>query len=585
MIDEKDSRKSKKHNLILGNCDNSRVGINPIRIESLLRSRLASYSCREAIATLSPNLQKTQKSRPHQLSTIRMQVPHLFSSMGIRARGNFDRLRTIWTPEMDRCFIDLMLEQVNQGNRSDDRVFSQTAWKNMSTLFNEKFKIEYEIDVLKNRHKTLRNLYRGVKNLLKQKGFTFDATRQKVIADNKVWDQYIKISPDVRPYRVKTIPYYNDLCVIYGDGIALKMGDNMPETSSQSSEDKTGSATQQECANEGAAKAVHEIVVDRDCISVPQEVEDTPEAVPNATTNPLCSRTRTYWQLPMDRFYIDLMLEQMQKGNQIDGVFRKEAWVEMIASFNAKFGFNHDMDILKNRYKTLKRQYNVIKNLLELDEFAWDDARQMVTADDSVWQDYIKGHTDARQFMIRPVPYYKDLCLICRDQDADESDCFSLKILEPQNGVQEVKPRLAAKSSQSPTVSVSSEDEIGDVLEPAHVGPKTIGSSLKYKRQSENQLNSAHSKKPRGEDDSMASALREMATAVSSLTEKKDDGNSNSVSIENVITAVQGLPDMDEDLILDACDFLEDELKAKTFLALDVKLRKKWLLRKLRPQQ
>ncbi|XWS36141.1 hypothetical protein CRYUN_Cryun20dG0059200 [Craigia yunnanensis] len=382
----------------------------------------------------------------------------------------------------------------------------------MNALFNEKFKFEYEKDVLKNRHKTLRNMYKGVKNLLNQKGFTWDATRQMGIAENKVWDEYIKANPDVRPYRIKTIPYYNDLCVIYGDKIAGKKGDYVPETSPHLSEDKTGSATEPECANEGAVEAVNEIVVDEDCISVPQEVKDTPEAMPNATTYPLAER------------------------NQIDGVFRKQAWIEMIASFNAKFIFNYAMDILKNRYKTLRRQYNVIKNLLELDGFACDDASQMVTVDDSV----------------------------C-DPDPDESYCFSLQRLEPQNGVQEVKPRRTAKSSQSPVASVSSEDEIGDVLEPAYLDSKTIGSNPKYKRQLENQLNSAHSKKLRVEDDSMASALREMATVVSSLTEKKDDGNSNSISVENVITAVQALPYMDEDLILDACDFLEDETKAKAF--------------------
>lgn len=77
-----------------------------------------------------------------------------------------------------------------------------------------------------------------------------------------------------------------------------------------------------------------------------------------------------------------------------------------------------------------------------------------------------------------------------------------------------------------------------------------------------------------------------MVTGVSSISEKnKDDENSGSISIESVIEAVQALPDMDEELVLDACDFLEDEKKAKTFLALDVKLRKKWLIRKLRPQQ
>ncbi|TYJ21211.1 hypothetical protein E1A91_A08G049800v1 [Gossypium mustelinum] len=453
--------------------------------------------------------------------------------MGIRAKSNLDRSRTKWTPEMDRYFIDLMLEQNNERITFYDYVFSKTAWMNMNSSFNERFKFEYEMDVLKNRYKVLRNLYKAVKNLLNQKGFNWDSTRQMVIAENKIWDEYIKVNPDVRPYRVKTIPYYDDLGIIYGDNSARK----------------TGSAAQPECGNKGTVEAVHEIGVGDDCISLPQEVEDTTE-----------------------------------NGNQIDGVFCKEAWTEMIASFNAKFGSNYDVDILKNRYKTLRRQYNVIKNLLQLDGFAWDDDRQMVIADDSVWQEYIKGHKDARQFMTRPMPYYKYLCLICNSYP-DESDCFSLQCTEPENGVQEVKPGQATKCSQSPVTSVSSEDEIGAVLEPAHLDSNTTGSNPKCKRQPENRLNSAHTKKSRGEDDGMASALREMASAVSSLTEKKDDGNTNSIPIENVITAVQALPDMDEDLILDACDLLEDEIKAKTFMALDVKLRKKWLLRKLRPQQ
>lgn len=113
--------------------------------------------------------------------------------MGIRPRSNAERLRTNWTPEMDRYFIDLMLEQVSQGNKIDDNLFSKRAWKHMMLLFNAKFKFQYEKDVLKNRHKSLRNLYRAIKNLLDQRGFSWDETRKMVIADNKVWDDYIKV--------------------------------------------------------------------------------------------------------------------------------------------------------------------------------------------------------------------------------------------------------------------------------------------------------------------------------------------------------------------------------------------------------
>uniref|UniRef100_A0A2P2JI35 L10-interacting MYB domain-containing protein n=2 Tax=Rhizophora mucronata TaxID=61149 RepID=A0A2P2JI35_RHIMU len=514
--------------------------------------------------------------------------------MGIRARNGNDRLRTIWTPEMDRYFIDLLLEQVSKGNKFDDHLFSKRAWKRMTSLFNAKFKFQYEKDVLKNRHKTLRNLYKSVKKILDQMGFSWDDDRHMVTADNTCWDEYIKIRPDARAYRIKTIPYYPDLCLIYGGTtVDEKGGDIELQSLPRSVESENVAAAEPTRLGQENAENLQEITIDEDyriSVSKAVVVDDSVSKKVADDTQPAAlqgscmtrHRSRTYWQPPMDRYFIDLMLEQLRKGNQIDGVFRKQAWIDMITSFNAKFGFHFDVDVLKNRYKTLRRQYNVIKNLLELDGFSWDDARQMVTADDYVWQDYIKTQTVARQFMTRPIPYYKDLCMICNDQNVDESDCFSTQYLEQEDDVQLGKFHGGSLMSPSPAASVSSEDIFGDLLESASRGSEAVTADQQNKRPLEKQSNCPQHKRSRGKEEGMSCALQDVATEVLSSPDKAKDENSNSMSIEDVVKAVQALPDMDEDLILDACDFLEDEVKAKTFMALDVKLRKKWLLRKVR---
>lgn len=63
-----------------------------------------------------------------------------------------------------------------------------------------------------------------------------------------------------------------------------------------------------------------------------------------------------------------------------------------------------------------------------------------------------------------------------------------------------------------------------------------------------------------------------------------DNDATNFISIGAAIQAVQALPDIDEDLLFEAFDFLEKGKNAAIFIAMEAKLRSKWLRKKLVPK-
>ncbi|RVW54114.1 hypothetical protein CK203_092201 [Vitis vinifera] len=241
------------------------------------------------------------------------------------------------------------------------------------------------------------------------------------------------------------------------------------------------------------------------------------------------------WTPPMDCYFIDLMVEQASGGNKVDEAFSEQAWAHM---------------------------YNDISNLLNYSGFAWNESQQIVTAEDHIWEAYIKGHPDAVSFRDKFLGSYSDLCKIFGIGILDESfSCQDLS-MEIDPNIIEVKMDGASEDSQF----FVRDSEIPD---------------QSRKRQTAVPSAMEHSRKTQKTMEGMQEALNEMTGMVTTLVSNKED--KNSISIESAIDALQAIPDIDDDLLLDACDLLEDDKKAKTFLALDVALRKKWLLRKLRP--
>uniref|UniRef100_A0A2N9H5D7 Myb/SANT-like domain-containing protein n=1 Tax=Fagus sylvatica TaxID=28930 RepID=A0A2N9H5D7_FAGSY len=334
---------------------------------------------------------------------------------------------------------------------------------------------------------------------------------------------------------------------------------------------------------------------------------------------------RANWTPSQDQYFIDLLLDHVRRGNKTGHVFSKQAWAEMIAQFNTKFGFKYDTDVLKNRFKRFRKQYNEIKMLVEQSGFKWDETRHMVTADDNVWAEFIKAHPDMVPYRTRVVLHYNELCIICGHAVADGRYSLSCFDINFENEVHHLashifwrKPLqrrilmeklclLITKMSQTMHIKrhcvqvvirrniihYGKHEEAFDsgVDKKKHLSSRKKEAALhsggaknisEQKRlQPDMPQTFQLSKKARRLHGGMADVLREMAVAVTSLTKKQKQ--ENSISTEDVIDVLQAIPDMDDDLLLDACDLLEDEKRARMFLALDAPLRKKWLMRKLRP--
>lgn len=96
------------------------------------------------------------------------------------------------------------------------------------------------------------------------------------------------------------------------------------------------------------------------------------------------------WTSDMDCHFADLLLNLVYDGNKTSLDLTHQAWNEMVALFNSKFGSQYTIDTLKNRYNFLRVQYNDLQVLLKQRDFSWDEKKEMGTAKDNIWNSYAK---------------------------------------------------------------------------------------------------------------------------------------------------------------------------------------------------
>ncbi|OVA12645.1 Myb/SANT-like domain [Macleaya cordata] len=287
-----------------------------------------------------------------------------------RYQSKQDLSRARWTTSLTEKFATLLIEQIAQGNRSNN-VFSKKAWKYVRNEFNKQTGHNFDRKQLKNHLDVLRKRYNTTKSLLDQGEFRWDESQQMVIADKEVWARYIKAHPEAESIKIKGCPIFKLLCLVFSES----------GVDGRDSPYKIQPAMQQI----GGQHDQHQFEQDQ---------------------------SRARWTEPLDKIFTDLMVEQVLQGNKMNNTFNKKAWKYIHDEFNRQTGLIFNRKQLKNHHNVLRRLYNNMKSLLDQNDFSWDETQCMVIAEDEVWEKYVMAHPEAEAIRIKGCPIYKKLCTL-----------------------------------------------------------------------------------------------------------------------------------------------------------------------------
>ncbi|KAK9287080.1 hypothetical protein L1049_015496 [Liquidambar formosana] len=125
-----------------------------------------------------------------------------------------ERLRTRWTSSQDKIFADLVLEQVQLGNRSNN-VFDQKAWKHIREQFNAQTGLNFNKKQLRKHLDVLRMRYYNLKSVFEQSSFNLDQSSHMVMPDYELWGDLLEEHPKRETLKIKDCPIYDQLCEIF----------------------------------------------------------------------------------------------------------------------------------------------------------------------------------------------------------------------------------------------------------------------------------------------------------------------------------------------------------------------------------
>lgn len=122
---------------------------------------------------------------------------------------------------------------------------------------------------------------------------------------------------------------------------------------------------------------------------------------------------RAKWNLERQEVLLDELIIQANLGKRADNSFKADAWEGAKMGLNQVCSTRFTTDQIKTMWNTLRPKFTLVKQLRAQSGFGWDPVKQVVEADDSVWEAYLVSHPKAKEFRNKSFPLYDKLAQLC----------------------------------------------------------------------------------------------------------------------------------------------------------------------------
>ncbi|XP_028753575.1 uncharacterized protein LOC114713154 [Neltuma alba] len=115
------------------------------------------------------------------------------------------------------------------------------------------------------------------------------------------------------------------------------------------------------------------------------------------------------WDIRATKVFIDLCIEEVEKGGRRGTSLTKPAWTSIEENFTAKTGRVYTRIQLKNKYDTLRKEWQLWDRLLRETGLGWDAERNTVSAPDDWWEKKIVEVPGYEKFRERGLQFRAEL--------------------------------------------------------------------------------------------------------------------------------------------------------------------------------